>query len=104
MIKKSLFNSVNGFDEDHLAVAYNDVDLCLKIRSKGLKVVYVADALLYHYESKSRASDLSIHEKERYAKECHHMRMKWQDELNLRSFSHDFIDNNTESFELKGEG
>jgi len=56
MISRRVFEEVGGFDES-LAVAYNDVDLCLKVRDKGLLVVYNAWCVLYHYESLSRGSD-----------------------------------------------
>ncbi|MBF1273762.1 glycosyltransferase family 2 protein, partial [Oribacterium sinus] len=53
MTKKSLFDKVGGFREE-LAVAFNDVDFCLKIRALGKRVVYTPYALFTHYESKSR--------------------------------------------------
>ncbi len=59
MTKKKLFEEVGGFDEIHLSVAFNDVDLCLKIREKGYLVVYTPYAALYHFESTSRGYDLN---------------------------------------------
>ena len=56
MMPRKVFEEVGGFDET-LAVAYNDVDLCLKVRDRGLLVVYNAWCQLYHYESLSRGSD-----------------------------------------------
>ncbi|WP_165046359.1 glycosyltransferase family 2 protein [Adlercreutzia sp. ZJ138] len=56
MTKKDVFERVNGLDTD-FAVAFNDVDYCLKVRELGLYVVYDPEALLYHYESLSRGSD-----------------------------------------------
>ena len=56
MMPRRVFEEVGGYDEE-LAVAYNDVDLCLKVREKGLLVVYNAWAQLYHHESLSRGSD-----------------------------------------------
>lgn len=56
MMPKKVFHDVGGFEEK-FAVAYNDVDLCLKVRKKGLLVVYDAWCMLYHYESLSRGSD-----------------------------------------------
>ena len=53
MSKKSLFEEVGGFTEE-LAVAFNDIDYCMKVRAAGKLVVYNPYALLYHYESKSR--------------------------------------------------
>ena len=53
MVKKSVFEKVQGFDERY-EVAFNDVDLCLKMREKGYLVVYTPYAEFNHYESKSR--------------------------------------------------
>lgn len=59
MTKKKVFEEVDGFDEIHLSVAFNDVDLCLKIREKGYLVIYTPFSALYHFESKSRGYDLN---------------------------------------------
>jgi len=57
VVRKALFLEVGGFDET-LAIAYNDVDLCLRIGAKGLRNVWTPFAELYHYESVSRGDDL----------------------------------------------
>jgi O-antigen biosynthesis protein len=54
LTKKSLFEKVGGFDEKNLAVAFNDVDYCLKLISFGYRIVCNPSALLFHHESKSR--------------------------------------------------
>jgi GT2 family glycosyltransferase len=56
MIRRSLFDEVGGLDEQ-LAVALNDVDLCLKTQEKGYLTVFDPDAELYHHESSSRGSE-----------------------------------------------
>lgn len=53
MMPKHVFDEAGGFDEE-LAVAYNDVDLCLKVMDKGYFIVWTPHALLYHHESASR--------------------------------------------------
>lgn len=53
MVKAADFKAVNGFDET-LEVAFNDVDLCLKIYELGRYNVYAHQVELYHFESKSR--------------------------------------------------
>lgn len=53
MMRKSVFAEVGGFDEN-IKVAYNDVDLCLRIREKGYVIVYTPYAVLYHLESATR--------------------------------------------------
>jgi GT2 family glycosyltransferase len=53
MIRQEVFRELGGFEE-RLAVAFNDVDLCLRAREKGYEVVYTPYALLYHDEGSSR--------------------------------------------------
>ena len=53
MVKRSVYEEVGGFEEQ-LAVAFNDVDFCLKVRRCGYLVVYDPYVKLYHYESRSK--------------------------------------------------
>jgi len=53
MIRRRQFEDVGGFDI-RFKVAYNDLDLCLKLRAKGYRVIYTPFAVLYHYESATR--------------------------------------------------
>ncbi len=53
MVPRRVFEEVGGFDEA-LRVVLNDVDLCLKMRQRGYRVVYTPNSLLYHYEGSSR--------------------------------------------------
>ena len=55
IMKKQVFDQVGGFTEE-LAVAFNDVDLCLKINKAGSLVVYDPYVQLYHMESKTRGA------------------------------------------------
>ena len=57
MVKKSLYTEAGGLDEKNFAVAYNDVDFCLRLREKGLLNVMTPFAVAYHHESKSRGDD-----------------------------------------------
>lgn len=68
MSKRSLFDQVGGFREE-LAVAFNDIDYCLKIRALGKRVIYAPYALLYHYESKSRGLEDTPEKVERFNRE-----------------------------------
>ena len=56
MVRRDVFDLVAGFDET-LAVSYNDVDFCLRIREKGLLVVYTPQVEVRHYETLSRGRD-----------------------------------------------
>jgi GT2 family glycosyltransferase len=53
MVRRSAFEAVGGFDEA-LTIAYNDIDFCLRLRGKGLLVVYTPFAELIHEESAAR--------------------------------------------------
>ena len=64
MVKRKDFDRVLGFDEK-LAVAFNDIDFCLKIRSEKLLIVYNPFVEAYHYESKSRGEDTENENKQR---------------------------------------
>ena len=76
-----LYNEVLGFDEK-LAVAFNDVDFCLKIRKKDLLIVYNPFVYGYHYESKSRGEDTENKEKqERFAREYGLFVTRWSEML-----------------------
>jgi GT2 family glycosyltransferase len=55
MIRKSLFHEIGGFNE-HFFTAYQDVDLCLRLRERGLRLICTPQALVVHHESVSRRS------------------------------------------------
>jgi GT2 family glycosyltransferase/2-polyprenyl-3-methyl-5-hydroxy-6-metoxy-1,4-benzoquinol methylase len=76
LTKKDVFNQVGGFNED-LAIAFNDVDLCLKIREKGFLIVYTPYAKLYHHESLSRGSEDTLEKRKRFKKEVKYVRERW---------------------------
>ena len=76
MVKRDVYEQVGGFTEE-LAVAFNDVDFCLKVREKGYLVVYQPRVEGYHYESKSRGSEDSKEKVERFQREIEYMRNHW---------------------------
>ncbi|MGF1589715.1 MAG: glycosyltransferase [Pleurocapsa sp.] len=77
MCRRDVFESVGGFEEQ-LAIAFNDVDLCLKIASRGYRNIYLPHVVLYHYESKSRGYENTPAKQARFAQEINYMRQKWQ--------------------------
>lgn len=78
MVRRTAFESVGGFSED-LAVSFNDVDFCLKLRSADYLVVYNPDVELYHYESVSRGRDGDPAGKIRSLREVSLLRYRWAD-------------------------
>ncbi len=77
VLRKSVFLEVGGLNATDLAVAYNDVDLCLKIRAKGYRNVWTPFALLYHHEWATRGDDQSAEKIERADRELAYMRRTW---------------------------
>ena len=80
MVKKSAFDAVGGLSEE-LAVAFNDIDLCMKVRKYGVKIVFTPYAELYHYESKSRGMEDTPEKQLRFSREVNCFRRKWEREL-----------------------
>lgn len=78
MVEKKKYFEVGGMDEQ-LAVAYNDVDLCLSFRKAGLVNIYTPYAKLFHFESKSRGYENTPEKKKRLAEETTRLYDKWGD-------------------------
>lgn len=78
LTKRSEFERVGGFSED-LAVTYNDIDYCLKLREAGLLIVYTPYVELYHYESISRGFDEDPVSRTRYIREKAMLTARWAD-------------------------
>ena len=78
LVKKDLFDLVGGFDSEHLKIAFNDVDLCLKIQQRGYRCVWTPYAEFYHYESKTRARQPAQEALEREVYEHLVMKKRWK--------------------------
>lgn len=76
-IRKAVYRSVGGMDAEALPVAFNDVDLCLKVRAAGYDIVWTPHAELFHHESASRGSDLAPEAAARFQREVQAMRDRW---------------------------
>ena len=77
VVARDKFDAVGGLDEDGLAIAYNDVDLCLKLRAAGWTNIYVPTAVLYHHESVSRGDDFAPEHNLRYRAELQVLQERW---------------------------
>lgn len=80
-IRKELFQQLKGFDES-FKIAYNDIDLCLRLRSLGYLNIWTPFAELYHHESLSRGRALSKEDIEREYSEQQKLKNKWPDFFN----------------------
>lgn len=77
MCRRHVFDQVGGFEEQ-LAVAFNDIDLCLKILDSGYNNIYVPTAKLYHHESITRGYEDTPEKIKRFKKEISFFREKWK--------------------------
>ncbi|MBF0476863.1 MAG: glycosyltransferase, partial [Deltaproteobacteria bacterium] len=77
MMRRRVFDEMGGFDERNLSIAFNDVDLCLRIREKGYYIIYTPFALLYHHESVSRGYEDTPEKAKRFQVEIDYMRRRW---------------------------
>ena len=82
MVKKADFDAVGGFDET-FQVAFNDIDLCMKFRAAGKKIIFTPYAELYHYESKSRGLEDTPEKQFRFDKEVKRFQEKWAQQLEM---------------------
>lgn len=80
LVKKSVFDEIDGLEEK-FAVAFNDMDLCMKIRRAGYLIVFTPFAECYHYESKSRGYEDTPEKRARYNKEAALFQERWAEEL-----------------------
>ena len=77
VVRRAVFLEVGGFDEAKLPIAFNDVDLCLRIGQRGLRHVWTPFAELLHHESASRGKDHSPENVALSDSENYHMRKAW---------------------------
>ncbi|MBB3807987.1 glycosyltransferase family 2 protein [Pseudochelatococcus contaminans] len=80
-IRKSVYDEVGGLDEVNLKVAFNDVDLCLRVRDAGYRVLWTPFVELFHLESVSRGLDITEEKRARFAREARWMLERWGKKL-----------------------
>jgi len=98
VLRKDRFLAVGGFDEKAFPVAFNDVDLCLKLNERGWQSFYEPRATLIHHESKSRGSDRLRANRERFAGELAALKRKWRTDERRDPFHHPSLSPFTEQF------
>lgn len=100
LVRRELYEAVGGLEEEHLPVAFNDVDLCLKVVKAGYRTVWTPYAELYHHESVSRGSDDSPEKMARMHREIAYMRATW--ELDRDPFYSEHLTRLREDFTIAG--
>jgi GT2 family glycosyltransferase len=81
VVRRALYEEVGGLDAIHFPVGFNDVDLCLKLRGRGLRNVWTPHARLIHHESATRGRDLTTAQRARAEGEIAALRALWRTEL-----------------------
>nr|WP_314490588.1 glycosyltransferase family 2 protein [uncultured Pseudomonas sp.] len=101
IVRKEVFDQVNGLDEINLKVAFNDVDFCLKVDEAGYRNVWTPYAELYHYESISRGAEDSPEKIKRFQAEIIFMKNRWSQVLNRDPYYNENLTKDREDFSLK---
>jgi GT2 family glycosyltransferase len=96
MMRRSVYDEVGGLDDVNLRVAFNDVDMCLKVRERGYWIVYTPDAVLYHYESVTKKVLVE-------PGEVDHMRRKWSKVIKHDPFYNPNLTRKAEDYSLNLE-
>jgi O-antigen biosynthesis protein len=97
IVRRSIFEEAGGLNETDLSVAFNDVDLCLRLRRKGYRNVWTPHAELYHRESASRGAENTREKLARFEREIEHMLAHWGPQLAHDPFYNDNFSTKTES-------
>ncbi|WP_375413876.1 glycosyltransferase family 2 protein [uncultured Bradyrhizobium sp.] len=101
VVRKSVFEEAGGLNETDLAVAYNDVDFCLRLKKMGYRNIWTPHAELYHHESATRGAEHTPENAERFQRESQYMRAKWGNEIDHDAFyNENFSTDISECFQL----
>lgn len=98
VVSRAKFLSVGGLDEQAFPVAFNDVDLCLRLNQRGWQSLYEPRATLIHHESKSRGKDISPEKKARFAGELAALQQRWATDRMRDPFHHPHLSPESEQF------
>lgn len=103
VVERRKYDAVGGLDAQNLAIAFNDVDLCLKLRQAGWRTVYTPQAVMVHHESKSRGKDVSLRHVERYRRELAALQRRWGAADYTDPLHHPQLDPESETFAIRLE-
>ncbi|MGI8890490.1 MAG: glycosyltransferase family 2 protein [Chthoniobacterales bacterium] len=81
LLRRKAYLESGGFDEEHLKIAFNDVDFCLRLRRRGYRIVYTPYAEFYHEESASRGFENTVAKDKRFKNEIQCMHDRWGEML-----------------------
>lgn len=104
VVGRDRFERVGGLDQATFAIAYNDVDLCLKLDAAGLVNIYEPRAMLFHHESKSRGSDFDPTQMPRYLGELAALQSRWDTRDRVDPLHHPALDRTIEQYRIDYRG
>ena len=81
VVHKQVFQEAGGFDEEDFAVNFNDIDFCLRLRERGMQIIWTPYANLIHQESASRGRERSPEAEKQFLREAARFREKWGEQL-----------------------
>jgi GT2 family glycosyltransferase len=99
VVRTEVYRQAAGMDE-RLAVAYNDVDFCLKVTDAGYLNVFTPFAQLYHFESKTRGYEDTDEKQARFQREKDYLKRKWGDRIRLDPFYNPNLTHSREDFSI----
>ncbi|HMG06508.1 MAG TPA: glycosyltransferase family 2 protein, partial [Chthoniobacterales bacterium] len=100
LVRREVFEKAGGFDEENLAISFNDVDFCLRLRAAGFQNVWTPSASLIHHESASRGHQYTREEQVQFVAEAAYVQRKWGRELLSDPFYNPNLSLNLPGFEL----
>jgi glycosyltransferase involved in cell wall biosynthesis len=81
LVRKDVFQETGGFDKKNFPVSFNDIDFCLRLRHRGLRIIWTPYANLIHHESASRGRQRTPQEEDQFLREAARFRDKWGAQL-----------------------
>jgi len=100
IVKKSIFEEVGGLNETQLKIAFNDIDLCLKIMEAGYQNIWTPNADLYHHESATRGYEDTPEKIKRFESEVSYMVNRWSKVIKHDPFYNPNLTLSSEDFSL----
>jgi GT2 family glycosyltransferase len=77
LVRREAFEAANGFDAD-LPAAFNDIDLCIRLRREGWRLIWTPAAQLYHHESLTFGDHRTSERRGQFSRDLALMRSRWQ--------------------------
>jgi hypothetical protein len=99
-VRKKVFEEARGFDETNLAISFNDVDFCLRLKRLGLQNVWTPYANLIHHESASRGHQPTPDDQVQFIREASFMQRQWGADLLHDPFYNPNLSLNLPGFDL----